>query len=164
MKGLAPKPLDPLRYHVNPRIDLNELEMGMPWRNTQDELASTNELIMNTERIKALHMLPNQMLLRKQCSLPVWRMQHPVLSEKPDVTCPSDVQDSERRTEVVQHEEVPGHPQSKKKNSGDKKSSLTIKAKSIPVTPKTVAASTGSVREKWLLSIHKEIENFLQSR
>ena len=29
------------------------------------------------------------------------QMHHPMLSEKPDVTCPSDVQDSERRKEVV---------------------------------------------------------------
>ena len=42
------------------------------------------------------------------------QMQHPVLSEKPDVTCPSDVQDSERRKEVVHHEEVPGQPNLKK--------------------------------------------------
>ena len=45
------------------------------------------------------------------------RVQHPVLSEKPDVTCPSDVQDNERRKEAVHHEEVPGHPKSKKRNS-----------------------------------------------
>ena len=48
--------------------------------------------------------------------------QHPVLSEKPDVTCPSDVQDSERRKEVVQHEEVPRQIKSKKKSASDKKS------------------------------------------
>ena len=29
-----------------------------------------------------------------------------MLNEKPDVTSPSDVQDSERRKEVVHHEEV----------------------------------------------------------
>ena len=28
-KGLAPKLLDPSRYHLNPRTDLNELEKGM---------------------------------------------------------------------------------------------------------------------------------------
>ena len=37
VKGLAPKPLDPLRYHVNPWCDLNELEKVMPWRIVQDE-------------------------------------------------------------------------------------------------------------------------------
>ena len=35
------------------------------------------------------------------------------------------------------------------------------KPKNTPVTPKTVAATTGSVREWWLESIYKEIENFL---
>ena len=85
-----------------------------------------------------------------------------LLSERHDVTCPSDVAESERRKEVVHHEEVPGHAKSKK-NSDDKKGTFSIKAKSIPVTPKEVAASTGSVREKWLLSIYKEIENFLRN-
>ena len=33
--------------------------------------------------------------------------------------------------------------------------------RSKPKVPKTVAASTGSARERWLLSIYKEIENFL---
>ena len=90
------------------------------------------------------------------------RVQQPVLSEKPDVTCPSDVPDSDRKKRVVHHEEIPGHPKSKK-NSGDRKSTFTIKAKSIPATSKTVAAMTGSAREKWLLSIYKEIENILQN-
>ena len=37
VKGLSPKPLDPLRYHVNPRSELTDLEKGMPWRTVQDE-------------------------------------------------------------------------------------------------------------------------------
>ena len=37
VKGLAPKLLDPSRYHLNPRTDLNELEKGMPWRTIKDE-------------------------------------------------------------------------------------------------------------------------------
>ena len=75
-------------------------------------------------------------------------VQHPVLNEKPDVTRPSDVQDNERRKEVVHHKEVLGYSKSKKKkNSSDKKSNFTIKAKSIPVTPKTVAASAGQTSE-----------------
>ena len=37
VKGLAPKLLDPSRYHLNPRTDLNELEKVMPWRTIQDE-------------------------------------------------------------------------------------------------------------------------------
>ena len=30
IKGLAPRRLDPCRYHLNPGTDLNELEKGMP--------------------------------------------------------------------------------------------------------------------------------------
>ena len=41
VKGLAPKPLDPLMYHVNPRSDLSELEKGMPWRAVQDEIGNS---------------------------------------------------------------------------------------------------------------------------
>ena len=47
--------------------------------------------------------------------------------------------------------------------ANDKKSNVVIKAKSIPVTLKSVASSTGSMLEKWLASIYKEIENFLQN-
>ena len=32
VKGLAPKPLNPCKYHINPRTDLSKLEEGMPWR------------------------------------------------------------------------------------------------------------------------------------
>ena len=34
-------------------------------------------------------------------------MNPPALRDTPDITCPSDVQDSERRKEVVYHEEFP---------------------------------------------------------
>ena len=72
--------------------------------------------------------------------------------------------DSECRKEVVHREQIPDQPSSKqKKNASDKKSSFTIKAKSIPVTPKAVASSQGEMRERWLVSIYKEIENFLQN-
>ena len=37
VKGLAPKRLDPARYHLSPSTDLTELEKGMPWRTIQDE-------------------------------------------------------------------------------------------------------------------------------
>ena len=37
IKGLAPRRLDPCRYHLNPGTDLSELEQGMPWRSVQDE-------------------------------------------------------------------------------------------------------------------------------
>ena len=91
-------------------------------------------------------------------------MRPPALSDTPDVTCPSDFPDSERRKEVVHHEQIPDQPMSKqKKNASDKESNFTIKAKSIPVTLKTVAWSQGAMRERWSVSIYKEIENFLQN-
>ena len=91
-------------------------------------------------------------------------MRSPVLRDKPDVTCPSDFPDSERRKEVVHREQIPDQDMSKlRKSAADKKSNVVIKAKSIPVTPKAVASSQGAMRETWLVSIYKEIENFLQN-
>ena len=91
-------------------------------------------------------------------------MRSSVLKDKPDVTCPSDFPDSEKRKEVVHHEQIPDNDVSKsKKNVPDKKSNVVIKAKSIPVTPKAVASSQGAMRERWLVSIYKEIEIFLQN-
>ena len=87
-----------------------------------------------------------------------------MLRDKPDVSCPSDFSDSERRKEVVHHEQIPDQDMSKlRKNAADKKSNVVIKAKSIPVTPKAVASSQGVMRERWLVSIYKGIENFLQN-
>ena len=40
----------------------------------------------------------------------------------------------------------------KRTQPNDGKSNIVIKAKSIPVSPKAVASSTGAMREKWLLS------------
>ena len=51
----------------------------------------------------------------------------------------------------------------KKQHANDKKSNVVIKAKSIPVTPKSVASCVGAMRERWLVSIYNEIENFLQN-
>ena len=91
-------------------------------------------------------------------------MRSPVLRDTPDVTCPSDFPDSERRKEVVHHEQIPDQPTYKqKRRASDKKSSFPVKAKSIPVTPKTVASSQGVMQERWLVSIYNEIENFLQN-
>ena len=88
----------------------------------------------------------------------------PVLKDKPDVTCPSDFPDSEKRKEVAHHEQIPDYDVSKsKKNSPDKKSNVVINAKSIPVTPKAVASSQAAMRERWLVSMYKEIESFLQN-
>ena len=90
-------------------------------------------------------------------------MQSSVLRDKPDVTCPSDFPDGERRKEVVHHERTPDQDVSKsRKSAADKKSNVVIKAKSIPTTPNAVASSQGAMRERWLVSIYKEIENFLQ--
>ena len=84
--------------------------------------------------------------------------------DKPDVTCPSDFLDSEQRKEVVHHEQIPDQDMTKsRKNAADKKSNVVIEAKSIPVTPKAVVSSQGAMRERWLVSIYKEIENFLQN-
>ena len=87
-------------------------------------------------------------------------MKSPTLSGTPDVTCPSDIPDSERRKEVVDHEQIPDQPRSKqKKHASDKKSTFPINAKSFLVHPKP----DGAMRERWLVSIYKEIENFLQN-
>ena len=166
VKGLAPKPLDPSRYHINPNTDLSKLEQGMPWRSIKDECSKFKWIDHEGRVYQGTPFVVDPNAIAKTvfiASTMHAHMHYPVLSEKPGVTCPSDVQDSEHRKEVVHHEEVPGQSKSKKKNSSDKKSNFTIKAKSIPVTPKSVAASTGAMREKWLLSIYKEIENFLQN-
>ena len=88
-----------------------------------------------------------------------------MLRDTPDVTCPSDCPDNEKRKEVVHHDQIPDHDVSKRRRqqSNDKKSNVVIKAKSIPVTPKSVASSQGARRERWLVSIYQEIENFLQN-
>ena len=150
VKGLAPKPLDPLRYHIRPGTDLNALEQGMPWINIQDEFRKYKWIDFQGRIYQgAPYAVEPDATARTVfiASMMRARTQRPVLSEKPDVTWLSDVPDSEQRKKSVHHEEVPGHSKSKKKSSGDKKSTFAIKAKSIPVTPKTVAASTGSARE-----------------
>ena len=91
--------------------------------------------------------------------------QSPVLKDVPDVTCPSDLPTAQKRREVVQFDHPAASIDRKPKRTqpNDGKSNIVIKAKSIPVSPKAVASSTGTMREKWLLSIYKEIENFLQN-
>ena len=42
-------------------------------------------------------------------------MRSPVLRDTPDVTCPSDFPDSERRKTVAHHEQTPDQPTSKQK-------------------------------------------------
>ena len=167
IKGLAPRRLDPARYHLNPNTDLNELEKGMPWRTIQDEFGKLKR-VDHAGRI--YHGTPFSVepdVTSKH--LFIASMMHtsircPVLTDKPDVTCPSNFPDSEKRKEVVHHEQIPDYDVSKsKKNAPDKKSNVVIKAKSIPVTPKSVASSQGAMRERWLVSIYKETESFLQN-
>ena len=58
-------------------------------------------------------------------------MRSPVLRDKPDVTCPSDFPDSERRKEVVHHEQIPDQDASKsRKNTPGKKSNVVVRWKS----------------------------------
>ena len=167
IKGLAPRRLDPVRYHLNPRTDLNELEKEMPWRTIQDEFGKfkwvdhAGRIYQGTPfsvepDVTSKHIFVASMMHTS--------MRSPVLREKPDVTCPSDFPDSERRKEVVHHEQIPDQDLCKsKKNVADKKSNVVIKARSIPVTPKAVTSSQGTMRERWLVSIYKEIESFLQN-
>ena len=129
-------------------------------------LGSSNGLIMQVASIKGLPSLSSHVTSKHifVASMMHTSMRSPVLRDKPDVTCPSDFPDSERRKEVAHHEQIPDHDVSKsRKNAPDKKSNVVIKAKNIPVTPKAVASSQGAIRERWLVSIYKEIENFLQN-
>ena len=150
IKGLAPRRLDPCRYHLNPGTDLNELEKGMPWRSVQDEFGKF-KWIDHSGRI--YHGTPFSVepdITSKHVFIA--GMMHtssrsPVLHDTPDVTCPSDFPDSEKRKEVVHHEQIPDYDVSKHKrqHANDKKSNVVIKAKSIPVTPKSVAFSQGAM-------------------
>ena len=37
IKGLAPRRLDPCRYHLTADSTLDDMEKNMPWRSIQDE-------------------------------------------------------------------------------------------------------------------------------
>ena len=97
IKGLAPKRLDPGRYHLNPSTDLNELEKGMPWRTIQDEFGKfrwvdhAGRIYQGTPfsvepDITSKHIFVASMMHTS--------MRSPVLRDKPDVTCPADFPDS----------------------------------------------------------------------
>ena len=167
IKGLAARRLDPARYHLNPNTDLNELEKGMPWRTIQDEFGKFKwidhagriyhgtpfsvEPDVTSKHIFIASMIHNS-------------IRSPVLKDKPDVTCPSDFPDGEKRKEVVHHEQIPDCDVSKsKKNAPDEKSNVVIKAKSIPATPKAVASSQGAMRQRWLVSIYIYIKRLRTS-
>ena len=167
IKGLAPRRLDPARYHLNPSADLDELEKGIPWRTIQDEFGKFKWVDHAGRTYQGTPFSVEPDVTSKHifvASMMHTSMRSPVLHDKPDVTCPSDFPDSDKRKEVVHHEQIPDCDVSKsKQNAPDKKSNVVIKAKSIPVTPKAVASSQGAMRERWLVFIYKEIENFLQN-
>ena len=157
VKGLSPKPLDLLRYHVNPRSDLTDLEKGMPWRTIQAELGKHHWIEHEGQMYQGTPYVVEPDLTSRMVFIA--SMMHAHLSKhnfdaKPDVTCPNDAVDNDRRHEVAHHEEIPGEHKWKK-SPDDKKSTFSVKAKSIPATPETVAASTGSVRERWLVPIYQ---------
>ena len=168
IKGLAPKRLDPGRYQLTAGPALDDLEKNMPWRSIQDELGKFKWL---DHTGKIYHGTPVSIepdITSKQlfvASMMHSSSQSPVLRDTPDVTCPSDAPTDQKRREAVQYD----HPSDsedrkpRKAQLGDHKPNVAIKAKSIPVSPKTVASSQGAMREKWLVSIYKEIENFLQN-
>ena len=162
IKGLAPR-----RYHLNPTTDLNELEKAMPWRTIQDEFGKFKWIDYAGRIYHGTPFSVEPDVTSKHvfiASMMCTSMRSPVLKDKPDVTCPSDFPDSEKRKEVVHHEQIPEYDATKhKKNAPDKEFNVVIKAKSIPVTPTSVASSQGAMRERWQVSIYKEIENFLQN-
>ena len=132
VNGLAPKLLDPSRYHLNPRTDLNELEKGMLWRTIKDEFGKFKWIDHEGRSYQGNPYSVEPDATAKNifvASVMHTSMRYPTLRDTPDVTCPSDFPDSERRKEVVHHEQIPDQPLSKqKKNASDKKSSFTIKA------------------------------------
>ena len=151
--------LDPCRYHLNPSSDLDELEKGMPWRSIQDEFGKF-KWIDHAGRI--YHGTPFSVepdITSKHifiASMMHTSSRTPVMNDAiPDVTCPADFPDSEKRKEVVHHEQIPDYDVSKnkKQHANDKKSNVVIKAKSIPVTLKAVASSSGCNARK-MASIH----------
>ena len=70
VKGLAPKPLVPSRYHIKPNTDLSKLEQGMPWRSIKDEFGKSKWIDHEVEYTKVLHLLSKLMPLQRQSSWP----------------------------------------------------------------------------------------------
>ena len=157
IKGLAPRRLDPRRYHLNPGTDLSELEKGMPWRSIQDEFGKFKWIDHAGRIYQGTPFSVEPDITSKHvfiASMMHTSSRPPVLRDTPDVTRPSDYLDNEKRKEVIHHDQIPDHDVSKRKRqqTSDKKSNVVIKAKSIPVTPKSVASSQGAMRERWLVS------------
>ena len=97
----------------------------MPWRTIKDEFGKfkwidhEGRVYQGTPYVVEPDATAKTVLI---ASMIYAQMHSPVLQDKPDVTCPSDVQDSERRKEAVHHEKTLGQSKSKKKNLSDKKS------------------------------------------
>ena len=168
IKGLAPRRLDPSRYQLTASPSRDTPETNMPWRSIRDELGKFKWLDHQGKIYSGIPYSVEPDVSSKQmfvASMMHASSQSPVLKDVPDVTCPSDLPTAQKRREVVQFDHpttsIDRRPERTQPNDG--KSNIVIKAKSIPVSPKTVASSTGAMREKWLLSIYKEIENFLQN-
>ena len=113
VKGLAPKPLDPARVRVNPRSGLNDLEKGMPWRILQDEFGKfrwndhEGRMYQGTPYSVEPDATAKMLFV---ASMMHAHLQKPTLDEKPDVTCPNDTMDNDRRHEVLHHEDVSREP------------------------------------------------------
>ena len=168
IKGLAPRRLDPCRYQLTAGPTLDDLEKNMPWRSIQDEfgkfkwLDHTGKVYQGTPFSIEPDITSKQVFVASM----MHSSSHPlVLMDTPDVTRPSDAPTDKKRKEVVQYEQPceSDDKKSRKSHSSDRKPDIVIKAKSIPVSPKTVTSSCGVMYERWLVSIYKEIENFLQN-
>ena len=136
VKGLAPRRLDPSRYYINPTTDFNELEKGMPWRSIQDGFGKF-KWINHSGRV--YHGTPFSVepdITSRACVHCEHDAHIYAISIAPgqaEFACPSDCPVSDKRKEVVHHEQIPGHEiANSKRNSSDKKSNVVIKAKSIP--------------------------------
>ena len=168
IKGLAPKRLDPGRYQLTAGPALDDLGKNMPWRSIQDELGKfkwldhTGRIYQGTPFSVEPDITSKPMFV---ASMMHSSSNSPVLRDTPDVTCPSDAPTDQKQREVVQYDHPSESEDRKPRKSqlGDSKPNVVIKAKSIPVSPKTVASSQGAMRERWLQAIYKEIENFLQN-
>ena len=167
VKGLAPRRLDPARYHLNSTTDLNELEKGMPWRSIQDEFGKFKWTDNTPESIMEPPSQSNLTLRLGMCLLQAW-CRHPCALQCSKTNQTWHVHRTFRT--VIKGKKLFTMSRfrtmtsiSTRRIAPDKKSNVVIKAKSIPVTPKSVASSQGAMGERWLVSIYKEIENFLQN-
>ena len=140
----------------------------MPWRSIQDELGKfkwlghKGKIYQGTPYSVEPDVTSKQMFVASRMHT---SNHSPVLRDVPDVASPSYASTDQKPREVVQfdHPSESNDRKPKRAQLSDGKSNVVIKAKSIPVSPKTVASSQGAMRERWLQSIYKEIENFLQN-